>query len=86
MATIEQFEVLSTYHIWFRFADGVEKVVDFWPYIKKDNPISGPLTDEAYFRQVKLYERGAGIYWPNGYDFDPTYLRDHVPAVSPEHA
>ena len=77
MATIEAFEVLDQYHIYFRFSTGLEKIVDFKPYIK-DNPITKPLADYTCFRQVQLYEYGSGIYWPNGYDFDPTYLRDYV--------
>ena len=77
MAEIEKFEILKNYHIRFRFADGLEKVIDFKPYIK-DNPITKPLDDFDYFKKVQLYERGAGIYWPNGYDFDPAYLKYFV--------
>ena len=77
MAEIEKVDVLENYRIYFRFIDGLEKTIDFKPYIK-DNPITKPLAELDYFRQVKIYERGAGIYWPNGYDFDPTYLRDYV--------
>lgn len=77
MAKIEAFEVLDQYRIYFRFSTGLEKIVDFEPYIK-DNPVIKPLADYDYFRQVQLYESGSGIYWPNGYDFDPTYLRDYV--------
>lgn len=78
MAEIEAFEVLDQYRIFFRFSTGLEKIVDFKPYIN-DNPITKPLADYNYFRLVRLYERGSGIYWPNGYDFDPIYLRDYVP-------
>lgn len=77
MAEIEKFEVLEDYRIRFQFTDGLVKVVDFKPYIK-DNLITKPLRDPDYFKKVQLYERGAGIYWPNGYDFDPTYLKDYV--------
>lgn len=77
MAEIEKFEILKDYRIHLQFTDGLEKVVDLKPYIE-DNPITKPLADVNYFRQAQLYERGAGIYWPNGYDFDPTYLRDYV--------
>ena len=81
MAEIEKVNVLEDYRIYFRFTDGLEKTIDFKPYIK-DDPITKPLAAPDYFRQVKIYERGAGIYWPNGYDFDPTYLRYYVPAVA----
>jgi len=83
MTTIEKFDVLENYHIYFRFTDGLEKIIDFGPYIK-DNSITKPLAALDYFSQVRLYERGSGIYWPNGYDFDPTYLRDYVPGVALE--
>ena len=77
MAEIEKFEVLTNYRIYFRFADGLEKIVDFKPYIN-DNPMTKPLADLNYFRQVQLYERGSGIFWPNGYDFDPVFLKNYV--------
>ena len=77
MAEIEKFDVLGDYRIWFQFTDGLKKVIDFKPYIKGD-PITRPLADLNYFNKAQLYERGAGLYWPNGYDFDPTYLRDHA--------
>lgn len=77
MATIESFDVKENYKILFRFSDGLEKMIDFKPYIN-DTPLTKPLADFEYFKQVHLYERGSGIYWPNGYDFDPTYLRDYV--------
>lgn len=77
MVKIENFEVLENYLIRFRFADGLEKTIDFKPYIN-DNLLTKPLSDVGYFKQVNVYERGSGIYWPNGYDFDPTYLRNYV--------
>ena len=77
MTKIEKFEILDNYRIAFRFTDGLEKTIDFEPYIK-ENPLTKPLADLNYFKQVHLYEQGSGIYWPNGYDFDPTYLRDYV--------
>ena len=77
MIEIENFEVLENYRIRFRFTDGLEKLIDFKTYIKY-TLLTKPLADFIYFKQVHLYELGSGIYWPNGYDFDPTYLRDYV--------
>ena len=77
MAEIENLYILENYRIHFRFTDGLEKVVDFKPFIT-NNSLTKPLADYGYFQKVRLYEQGRGIYWPNGYDFDPTYLRDYV--------
>jgi hypothetical protein len=52
----------------------VEKVIDFSPFIG-DDPLTVQLADEQYFKKVKLYEDGRGIYWPSEYDFCPDFLR-----------
>lgn len=83
MARIEYLEVLDNYLIRFQFVDGLEKTVDFKPYIKEDS-LTKPLSDFNYFKQVSIYQYGSGIYWPNGYDFDPSYLRNYVAAASLE--
>lgn len=60
------------------FSDGLEKIVDLRPFIGQG--LSAALRDQDYFCQVAI-ESGGGIYWPNGYDFCPNFLRDQVPAV-----
>ena len=56
-----------------QFSDGVEKRIDFIPFIGTDN-LSNQLKNYSYFSKVKIYENGRGIYWPNQFDFCPDYL------------
>ena len=37
---------------------------------------------DLYFKKVRVYPDGRGLYWPNGYDMCPDHLRYHVPGVS----
>ena len=71
---------LRQYLIELEFAGGLKKIVDMRPFIGKG--LSAALKDESYFNRVAV-ESGGGIYWPNGYDFCPNFLRDEVAAVSP---
>jgi len=57
------------------FSDGINKVIDFKPFIGTDN-LSHALADYEYFSKVKVYENGRGIYWPNDFDFCPDFLHD----------
>ena len=69
---------LIDYMLELTFADGYQKIVDIRPFIGEG--ISAALLDKVYFQEVRI-ESGGGIYWPNGYDFCPNFLRDEVPAV-----
>lgn len=66
------FQILDDHLIRFDFDDGASKTVDFKPFIGEDS-LTKPLADPDYFRQVKLYDRGRGIYWPNEYDVCPDF-------------
>ena len=76
MISITNLKVHDNKKIHFEFSDGTEKIIDFTPFIGKDD-LSKPLLVPAYFKRVKLYENGRGIYWPNGYDFCPDFLRQY---------
>ncbi|MCG2590710.1 DUF2442 domain-containing protein [Rhodohalobacter sulfatireducens] len=58
------------------FSNETEKTIDLSPFIK-DDKLSSPLSDLAYFKQAKLYENGREIYWPKGYDFFSDFLRNY---------
>ena len=79
LAQISNIEVSDDHKIKFYFDDGFTKTVDFKPFIGEDF-LTKPLGDVEYFKKVKLYDRGRGIYWENGYDFCPDYLRTLEPA------
>jgi hypothetical protein len=78
MITISKLKVLDNSKIHFTFSDHTEKTIDFKPFIGLD-PLSKPLSDAEYFRLVKLYEKGRGIFWPNDYDFCPDFLYQYHP-------
>ncbi len=78
MNEVKEIQILNDYRVWMKFQDGVEKVVDFHPYIGKG--FTAELLNPEKFRQVFI-EQGGGLAWPNGFDFCPNYLHDYVPAV-----
>jgi len=69
--TIE-IKVLANYKIWLKFNDGEERIIDILPFLNKG--IAKELLDIKKFSEVKN-DSGGGIYWPNGYDFCPNYLK-----------
>lgn len=64
-----------SYKVWLKFGDGTEKIIDFRPYLGKG--FTAELLDFEKFRQVFI-EPGGGIAWPNGYDFCPNFLKEHL--------
>ncbi|MCA1762987.1 MAG: DUF2442 domain-containing protein [Cryomorphaceae bacterium] len=76
MISISDFTILNDKRIHFLFSDQSEKTIDFSSFIGNDD-LTKPLSDDAFFRKVKLYENGRGIYWPNDYDFCPDFLRKY---------
>ena len=79
MVRIADLKVLKNKRIRFRFSDQQEKTIDFTPFIGKGS-LSSSLAEDSYFEQVKLYEDGRGIYWPNEYDFCPDFLYQYQAA------
>lgn len=73
MNSIIEIKVLSDFNIWMKFNDGLEKVVNFKPFLGKG--FTAELLDENKFREAFI-EEGGGIAWRNGYDFCPNYLRE----------
>ncbi|HUY98545.1 MAG TPA: DUF2442 domain-containing protein [Verrucomicrobiae bacterium] len=73
-------EPAASYRLRLRFADGVEGIVDLsgdlW------GAIFAPLTDPAYFAQVRLGEDSAPV-WPHGLDLAPDALYEELTAAVP---
>lgn len=61
------------YRIRVTFNDGVEKTVDFEPWLK--GPVFEPLKDPAYFKRFFL--DGWTLSWPNGADIAPESLYEY---------
>lgn len=72
MNEVIEIKVLDNYHIWIKFSDNVEKIIDFKKFIGKG--IAKDLLIYENFCKVDL-ESGGGIAWYNGYDFCPNYLK-----------
>jgi hypothetical protein len=77
MIKIISAKILDKYVVRFTFSDGVQKDIDFMPFISKSE-FTKQLLGQEYFQTMKVYENGRGVYWPNGYDFCPDTLRYHV--------
>jgi hypothetical protein len=73
MNEITEFEILDNYHVWLKFQDGYEKVVNIRPLI--GNGFTKELLDENNFKKVRI-ESGGGLEWYNGYDVCPNFLRE----------
>jgi hypothetical protein len=78
MVHIQHINVIAPFQIHIFFDDGNEKSIDFKPFINIDNALTAPLNDFEYFKTVKIYENGRGIYWDNDYDFCPDFLRHYA--------
>ncbi|WP_018619325.1 DUF2442 domain-containing protein [Spirosoma luteum] len=75
MNEVKEIETLNDYRIWIKFQDGLEKVINFRPFLGKG--FTAELLQEGKFNEVSI-EEGGGLAWPNGYDFCPNYLHDYV--------
>jgi len=80
MVKITHIDIRDKYRLHIVFDDGVEKIIDGRQFIG-DDPLTQPLSDPTYFGQVKIYENGRGLYWPNDYDICPDNLRYHIEAL-----
>ncbi len=80
MVKIIKLNIIDKYQLHIVFDDGVEKIIDGSQFIGED-PFTQSLSDPEYFRQVKIYENGRGLYWPNGYDICPDNLRFYMEAM-----
>jgi hypothetical protein len=60
-------EYRGDYKIAVTFNDGLERTLDFAPWLK--GPVFEPLRDPAYFR--RFFIDGGTVTWPNGADIAP---------------
>jgi hypothetical protein len=73
MHEIVAFETLTDYHIWLKFQDGYEKVINVRPLIGKG--FTKELLEYNNFNKVTI-ESGGGLEWYNGFDICPNFLRE----------
>ena len=71
---VEKAQYIAAYQILLHFNDGAQGVIDLEPELHGD--IFEPLRDIDYFQSFKL--EGHTLSWPNGADFAPEFLREHI--------
>ena len=76
MLHVTQMKYLKNYTLWLEFDDGSKGFVDLFKYLK--GPIFQPLKDKIFFSQVILDKELETVTWPNGADFAPEFLKDHL--------
>ena len=67
---------IKDYIIWASFDDGSEGNIDLSHCL--NGPMFQPLQNKAIFSQLKLDSELATIVWPNGADFAPEFLKQHI--------
>lgn len=75
MNKIIDISFLGDFLLLLKFQDGESKTINFEPLIGKG--ISSKLLDKEYFRKVSI-DNGGGLEWPNGMDFCPNFLKEHI--------
>ena len=68
--TVVRAEYRGEYRIAVTFSDGVEKTLDFVPWL--EGPVFEPLRDVVYFQ--RFFIDGGTVTWPNGADIAPETL------------
>src|SRR5437868_4982931 len=72
---VTDMRLLEGHHIHLVFSDGTEGAADLSDLVGS-GPVFDPLTDPAFFRQVRLNQELGTIEWPNGADVAPESLCD----------
>ena len=76
MIRVVEARYISGYVIWLRFSDGLAGDVDLAAELEGE--VFEPLRDQAVFRSFVLHPELHMIVWPNGADFAPEFLHEHV--------
>ncbi len=65
---------IKDYKVWLYFNDGAEGEIDFSSEL--DGKIFEPLKEISFFKKFKI--NGHTLYWDNGADFAPEFLRKKI--------
>ena len=76
MVDVIEARYVNGYTIWLRFEDGTEGEIDLSGELQ--GPVFEPLRDAAVFAQLRVNPDTGTVEWPNGADFAPEFLHDHV--------
>jgi hypothetical protein len=67
---------IGDYVVWLRFRDGTAGEIDLGRELHGE--MFESLRDPAAFRQFQIHPEFRTLVWPNGADFAPEFLHDHV--------
>jgi hypothetical protein len=75
------YDIVEAHHVggfvvWLRFRDGTAGEIDLERELY--GPIFEPLRDPAVFSRFEIHNDFHTLVWPNGADFAPEFLHDHV--------
>ena len=73
---VTEARVTGPHALFLRFNDGAKGEVDLAPMLV--GPVFEPLRDAEVFQRAALEEICGTIVWPNGADFAPEALRQHL--------
>lgn len=79
LPTVIRAEYRGGYMIQLTFNDGVEKTIDFAPWL--EGAVFEPLNDIGYFQRFFL--DGGTVTWPNGADIAPETLYERAKSRQP---
>ena len=71
---VTQAKYLDDYRVWLAFNDGAEGEINLSSELYGE--LFEPLKDKSFFQSFSL--EGHTLYWSNGADFAPEFLREHV--------
>jgi hypothetical protein len=73
MVSIKKVKTLENLTLDIEFDDGSKGVVHLGPMLP-DAILTRPLHNPDFFKLVKMYPDGDGIYWPNNFDLGADML------------
>ena len=76
MVHVTEAKYVGGYTIWLRFSDGTEGDLDLSAELSGE--VFEPLKDLSVFRSFVVHPELRTLVWPNGADFAPEFLREHV--------
>jgi hypothetical protein len=75
---VKQAKYIEGYKLWLKFNDGKTGVIDLSEELW--GPVFAPLKDLGTFQKVQVHPELETLSWPNGADFAPEFLYEHVTA------
>jgi hypothetical protein len=75
---VKKAKYMDGYKVWILFDDGKAGVID----LSKElwGPVFEPLKELNTFQQVQVDPELETLSWPNGADFSPEFLYQHIAA------